>query len=121
MQISEPVRKEFSNFLVAYAPLFSDRIKAAIPTFNYGFGVDGVHFRATFSRSSASNGYELVFEESSFDPHTARISCSLAKDGSLSLITATNINVPRVERVFHAFQHTVKRSRDLLLKASQPS
>lgn len=114
MQISEPVRKEFSNFLVAYAPLFERHISAARPTFNYGFGVDGVHFRATFSRSSVSNGYELAFEESSFDPHTARISCSLAKDGSLSLITATHINVPRVERVFYVFRRIVENSRFLL-------
>ena len=115
MQIDESIRKTFSAFLVAHVPLLSRHIDPANrPKFCYGFGVGNSHFRAVFSKSEINNGFNLVFEETAYDVHPIHVSCALAKNGELVLITAKNTTPEYVEKIFETFMGVVLHSRVLL-------
>ena len=115
VRINGELFEKFSNFLVDFTPRFSAHLDPAIcPSFNYGFGVDGVHFRASFSQPDLNSVYKLTFEESSLKPTPARVSCIISPNGKLLKVAGENVTPARVETIFSTFRQVARRLSHLL-------
>ncbi len=115
INLSRESFKKFSDFLVSFAPRFAAHLDPINrPNFNYGFGVANVHFRASFSRHETGAGYTLIFSESSMNPISACLSCSISETGELLKVVGSDITAERAELIFSTFRHIVLSHRFLL-------
>lgn len=115
LQLNQECFEKFSNFLITFAPRFATHLDpVSRRSFNYGFGVADVHFRASFKRHETGAGFTLDFEESSMILNSARVSCTLAENGELLKVAGFDVTPERAELIFSTFRQVVFRSQFLL-------
>jgi len=115
ISLSRKSFEKFSDFLVAFAPRFAAHLDPVHrPSFNYGFGVKNVHFRASFSRYETGAGYTLSFNESSMNPNSVCLSCSISETGELLKVVGSNVTAEQTELIFSTFRQIVLKHRFLL-------